>query len=154
MTDGAEAAIGLRIERTFEAPREEVFDAWTNPEVLRRWWAAGPDWDTPSAEVDLREGGRYRLSMRNPESNETHAVGGEYREVRRPERLVYTWAWEGESPEPSETVVTVEFTGREGATDVVLLHEGFSSAESRAAHEHGWNAVLENLQGRVFARAG
>lgn len=153
MNDGAQAATGLRLEQTFAARREDVFDAWTNPEVLRRWWAAGPDWGTPAAEVDLREGGRYRLSMHNPESDETHTVGGEYREVRRPERLVYTWAWEGESPEPSETVVTVEFSDRDGVTDVVLIHEGFSSDESRGAHEHGWNAVFENLRSRVFGGA-
>lgn len=151
MTDGTQAAIGLRLERTFAAPREEVFDAWTNPEVLRRWWAAGPDWDTPAAEVDLREGGRYSLSMRNPESGDTHTVVGEYREVRPPERLVYTWAWEGESPEPGETVVTVEFGDRGGETEVVLVHEGLSSEHSRGVHEHGWNGVLENLRTRVFS---
>ena len=151
MTDGARTVIALRLERTFEARREEVFDAWTNPEVLRRWWAAGPDWDTPLAEVDLREGGRYRLTMRDPESGDAHTVGGVYREVQRPERLVYTWAWEGDSSESSETVVTVEFTDRDGATDVVLAHEGFSSDESRGMHEHGWVAVLENLGSRVFA---
>lgn len=150
MTDGTQAAIGLRLEHTFEAPREEVFDAWTNPEVLRRWWAAGPDWDTPTAEVDLREGGHYRLSMRNPETDDVHTVGGQYREVRRPERLVYTWAWEGPSSEPNETVVTVEFHDREGTTEVVLMHEGFSSEESRGAHEHGWHAVLDNLRARVL----
>jgi uncharacterized protein YndB with AHSA1/START domain len=150
MIDGAETAAGLRLEHTFAAPREDVFDAWTNPEVLRRWWAAGPDWVTPAAEVDLREGGRYSLSMRNPESDDVHTVVGEYREVRRPERLVYTWAWEGESPEPNETVVTVEFSDRGDTTDVVLVHEGFSSDQSRAMHGHGWDAVIANLRARVL----
>ena len=68
--------------------------------VLRRWWAAGPDWGTPLAEVDLRPGGRYRLSMREP-GGAVHTVGGEYLEVRRPERLVYTWAWEDEPGDES-----------------------------------------------------
>ena len=153
MTDGTKTAVGLRLQRIFDAPREDVFDAWTDPEVLRRWWAADPDWDTPVAEVDLREGGRYRLSMRNPESDAVHTVGGVYREIRRPDRLVYTWAWEGESPEPNETVVTVSFQDRDGATEVVLVHEGFSTNESSAAHEHGWNAVLDNLGSRVFGAA-
>ena len=53
------------MERRFDAAPEAVFDAWTNPEVLRRWWAAAPDWETPAAEVDLRPGGRYRLTMRD-----------------------------------------------------------------------------------------
>jgi uncharacterized protein YndB with AHSA1/START domain len=150
MTNGTQPAIGLRLERTFQASREEVFDAWTNPEVLRRWWAAGPNWTTPVAEVDLREGGRYRLSMNDPESGATHTVIGIYREVKRPERLVYTWEWEGESPEPNETVVTVSFHHHAGATGVVLVHDGFSTDESRAAHEHGWHAVLDNLESRAL----
>ncbi|HEV3229498.1 MAG TPA: SRPBCC domain-containing protein [Solirubrobacteraceae bacterium] len=152
MTDGTQAAIGLRLERTFDAPRDEVFDAWTNPEVMRRWWAAGRDWSTPLAEVDLREGGRYRLSMHNPENDETHTVAGEYREVKRPAKLVYTWLWETD-PEPNESVVTVEFHDRGGATDVVLVHEGLASEQSREAHEHGWVGVLENLKLRVFPGA-
>src|SRR3954451_16215617 len=87
----------LRLTHRFEAPRERVFDAWTNPELLRRWWAAGEGWDTPHAEVDLRPGGRYRLSMHDPDSGNVHTVGGEYTDVSRPHRLAYTWAWEGES---------------------------------------------------------
>ena len=90
--------IALELSHRFAAPREKVFEAWTDPEVLRRWWAAAPTWDTPLAEVDLREGGSYRLSMRT-DTGEVHTVRGEYTEVRPPERLAYTWAWE-EGPEP------------------------------------------------------
>jgi uncharacterized protein YndB with AHSA1/START domain len=146
----ADTATALRLERTFDAPREDVFDAWTNPEVLRRWWAGGPDWDTPSAEVDLREGGRYRLAMRNPEGD-VHVVGGEYREIRRPERLVYTWAWEGPNPFPGESEVAVDFVEDGGRTKVVIEHSGFDSPDHVAPHEHGWNGVLANLEARVFA---
>ncbi len=55
------------IIRTIDAPRERVFQAWTDPTHLLRWWAAEPGWATPIAEVDLRVGGRYRLGMQNPE---------------------------------------------------------------------------------------
>ena len=54
----------LELTHRFAAPRERVFDAWTNPDVLKQWWSAGADWDTPLAEVEAREGGSYRLSMR------------------------------------------------------------------------------------------
>ena len=84
----------LRVERTFDASPEEVFDAWTNPEVLRRWWRPNPAWSTPVAEVDLRVGGRYRISMEDPESGTKHTAGGKYSEVSRPQRLVYSWQWE------------------------------------------------------------
>lgn len=145
---------GLRLERTFEATAEEVFDAWTNPEVLRRWWAAGEDWRTPTAEVDLRVGGRYRLSMEDPATGALHTVGGEYREVVRPQRLVYSWCWERESDEPDHvSTVTVEFRGEGERTTVVLEHAGLPSSTSRDQHGHGWEACLENLRTRVLTRA-
>jgi uncharacterized protein YndB with AHSA1/START domain len=142
----------LRLERTFDASAEDVFDAWTNPEVLRRWWGAGPDWSTPEVSVDLRVGGRYRLTMLDPASGEQHTVGGEYREISRPDRLVYTWVWEGTGPSAGhETVVTVTFTDDGGRTTAVLEHTGLVSAESASRHEHGWNACLDNLASRGLA---
>jgi uncharacterized protein YndB with AHSA1/START domain len=144
----------LRLTHRFAASRERVFDAWTNPEVLRRWWAAGEDWDTPSADVDLRPGGRYRLSMRNPDGDAVHTVGGEYTEVDRPNRLVYTWAWEtGGDEKGNESLVTVEFLDAGEETEVVLTHTGLSDAQDRDNHEHGWRGCLANLERRVFPRA-
>lgn len=154
MTDSTTTAAppvpALRMERSFAAAPEAVFDAWTAPEVLRRWWAAGADWDCPAAEVDLTVGGRYRLAMHDPASGNVHTVGGEYREIERPDRLVYTWRWE--MPGASESLVTVEFVGDGERTNVVLVHEGLESDDSRAQHEHGWSACLDNLGDRVFAR--
>jgi uncharacterized protein YndB with AHSA1/START domain len=138
----------LRLEREFHAPPDAVFDAWTNPEVLRRWWAAGPDWDTPLAEVDLRVGGRYRLTMRNPSAGDEHTIAGEYLDVRRPDRLVYTWAWE---PAGQRSEVTVDFVADGDRTRVVITHAGLDTDESRAQHEHGWNACLDNLRERVLS---
>ena len=141
MTDAVtEQGTELRLERTFDAPRAAVFEAWTDPEVLRRWWAAGPDWDTPAAEVDARVGGRYRLSMRNPETGAVHTVAGEYTEVRAPERLAYTWTWEdGDEDSPSAgSLVTVDFVEDGSRTTVVLTHSGLRSAESADQHRHGW----------------
>lgn len=144
----------LRLERTFAATLEEVFDAWTDPEVLIRWWAAQPTWTSPGCEVDLRVGGHYELSMRNEQGDKTYVVGGEYREVRRPHRLVYTWCWAGaDGPEPGNvSVVTVEFhpDPDQSGTRVVLEHEGLASEESRSGHEAGWNGALDNLARRVI----
>jgi uncharacterized protein YndB with AHSA1/START domain len=146
----------LHLERTFDAPPHAVFDAWTNPEVLRRWWAAAPDWDAALAEVDLRPGGRYRLSMHDPGSGATHTVGGEYLEVDAPVRLVYTWTWEGDPDEMSgsaNSVVTVGFHAEGAGTRVVLDHTGFATDEIRAKHDHGWNACLDSLAARVLEPA-
>ena len=137
----------LRMERRFSAPPDAVFDAWTNPDLLQRWWAAGPGWATPLAEVDLRPGGRYRLTMRDPQAGGEYTVGGEYIEVRRPDRLIYTWAWE---PAGESSRVTVDFRADGDGTRVELTHSELTSEESRAQHEHGWNACFDNLE-RVFA---
>jgi uncharacterized protein YndB with AHSA1/START domain len=146
----------FRLERTFAAPPEEVFDAWTNPEVLRRWWGARPTSSSPGCEVDLRVGGRYLLQMRDGETGELHAVGGEYREVVRPLRLVYTWCWQGsEGLHPGHvSLVTVDFRPDGQATTVVLEHTGLASEESRDRHAVGWRGSLENLARRIFEDGG
>jgi uncharacterized protein YndB with AHSA1/START domain len=141
----------FRAERSFAATPEEVFDAWTNPVVLQRWWAAAPTWTSPGCEVDLRVGGRYLLRMHDDEGR-PHVVGGEYREIARPDRLVYTWCWQGEGgPHPGHvSLVTVEFRAEGAMTTVVLEHSGLASEQSREGHGAGWNATLDNLARRVF----
>jgi uncharacterized protein YndB with AHSA1/START domain len=129
----------LLVSRTVPAPRDAVFRAWTQPALLERWF-----WPwSPSATVDLRVGGSYQISAEHP------AIGllritGRYIEVVVPERLAFTWNWDGE-PASAETVVTVTFEARDGATEVVVSHEGFPSAESREQHEQGWSDVLARL---------
>lgn len=132
----------LVVRRTLAAPRERVFRAWTQPEELKRWSAPG-DYGIPVAQVDLRVGGGYRIEMQAP-TGQRHRAVGVYREVRPPERLVYTWSWE-EDPAMGETVVTVEFLDRGASTEVVLTHDLFPNAEARAQHEQGWSSCLDRL---------
>jgi glutathione S-transferase len=142
----------LRLERTFAASAEEVFDAWTNPQVLARWCGPGPSWTSPGCDVDLRIGGRYVLRMNDPESGRAFVVGGEYREIDRPRRLVYTWRWESDdSPDPGHvSLVSVDFVPAGEGTTVVLEHSGLPSESSRARHGSGWEGTFDNLARRVF----
>ena len=136
----------LRLQRTIAAAPEEVFRAWTSPEVLERWWSAGPSWPPAECDVDARPGGRYRLRMRNRESGAVSEVGGEYREVEPPHRLVYTWRWAGDE---HTSLVTVEFVGEgDRTTTVVVEHTALASEDSRAAA--GWEGVLDTLAGEVL----
>src|SRR5439155_22631885 len=96
----------VRIVDLFEAPREVVFAAWTEPERLKRWWGPG-FFETVSAEVDLRPGGRYELLL-EPGSMR---LGGEFREVTPPQRLVYTWRRMEGVPDKRESLGTGEFGG-------------------------------------------
>jgi uncharacterized protein YndB with AHSA1/START domain len=142
----------LRVERTYDAPAEDVFDAWTNPEVLRRWWVVSPSWRTPVADVDLRVGGAYRLSMEDPDAGTVRTVRGEYREVSRPRRLVYSWCWEdGEGGTGEVSTVTVDFVEDGERTKVVLEHSELATQESRDGHRKGWEACMEMLATRIFA---
>ena len=88
----SEPAREVRIERTYAAPIEVVFDAWTSPEVMRRWLHPASDWGTPEAEVDLRVGGRVRVVMRRPDGSQAEARG-QYTLIERPQRLVMTWVF-------------------------------------------------------------
>ena len=131
----------LVVRRTFKAPRARVFAAFTQPEIASQWMCPG-EMTAPDVQLDVRVGGRYRITMQQPDG-ERLSVGGVYQEVRPPERLAYTWLWE-DSIEPAETLVTVDFLERDGGTEVVLKHERFTIDESRSNHEHGWNATFAN----------
>jgi uncharacterized protein YndB with AHSA1/START domain len=96
----------------------------------------------PSAEVDLRVGGKYRIEMEAPDGAK-HAAHGTYRVIEPPSKLVYSWGWES-GPE-TDTLVTVEFNERGAATEVVLKHERLTTAESRDRHTQGWNGCLDKL---------
>lgn len=132
----------LTVRRTVSASRERVFRAWTDPRALRQW-CCPVGFTVAAAEVDLRPGGRYRIAMQPPDAAEPNVAYGTYREVQPPERLVFTWQWEG--GEMGETLVTVEFRDLGGETEVVLVHERFPAADLRDLHAEGWNACLEHL---------
>jgi uncharacterized protein YndB with AHSA1/START domain len=140
----------LRMERTFNAPAQAVFDAWTSAEVLRRWWPAGSDWETPVAELDVRVGGSLRLVMRSPDGEE-FGGSGEYVEISPPVRLVFTWTWDGHEQHDDIQLVEVDFEEHaDGSTTVVLTNRGLRDVESKRSHRQGWEASFDNLD-RVLA---
>lgn len=145
-TRETKAAPALQIARTFPAPREKVFRAWTDPEILKRWLAPTDEYTTSIPEWDLRVGGRYRLEMKYSDGN-VYSVGGTYREIEPPDRLVYTWRWISgiEDPDFPETLVTVEFREAGDSTDVVMTHERLPDEKQRSEHEKGWNGCLDRL---------
>jgi len=134
----------LRIVRTFTAPIRRVFDAWTDVDVLRRWWPAGSDWEPAVAEVDVRTGGRLRLVVRTP-SGDSFGGEGRYLEVRPPERLVFTWLWDEPTGRPSQTVDVTFIDNGDETTTVVLVSKGITS-EDLDNHDRGWRLSLDNLE--------
>ena len=133
----------LIIKRTFNAPREKVFAAWTQADALKSWW--GTEGHTvPQVEMDLRIGGKYRVEMRTDEG-ESFFLNGAFVEIRPPERLVFTFRWERGEWDYPETLVSVDFLDNGDATEVTLTHEGFPDENMRDEHQGGWTECLENL---------
>jgi uncharacterized protein YndB with AHSA1/START domain len=137
----------VRIERTFDAPVAEVFDAWTSPEVMQRWFHCAPDWDTPEAEVDLRLGGKVRVVMRRPDGTEVQAHG-QYTVIDRPHRLVMTWTFDDDPS--NEQLIELSFSESEGSTTVLMINSGISTDERRDAQDDGWHGCLDELE-RILA---
>jgi uncharacterized protein YndB with AHSA1/START domain len=106
----------IAMTRVFDAPRSMVFDAWTRPELLKRWLGVFGGWSFVVCEVDLKVGGKYRYVWRGKDGNEM-GMGGVFREIVRPERLVCTEKFD-ESWYPGDAVDTTVFVEKGGKTTV------------------------------------
>jgi uncharacterized protein YndB with AHSA1/START domain len=138
-----EAARVVRIERTFDAPAEDVFDAWTSEEVIRRWFIPQDGWQEPSAEVDLRVGGKIRVVMRDSNGDPVGA-GGEYTLIERPNRLAFTWTFDDEPS--NQQMIELEFTEQEGVTTVLFVNSDISGQERRDAQYDGWSTCFDEME--------
>ncbi len=143
MSDDRIDPTALILGRLVAAPRSNVFRAWTEPELLARWW--WPARFRTTYEVDLRPGGRWRFRTADLPDLGVLTVGGAFLEVRAPERLVYTWVWEGEGGDAGDTLVTVEFRDRGDQTEVLVRHERFADGSVRDGHAQGWADCLDRL---------
>ena len=147
MMAATEPATGttLHLSRVIKAPRERVFEAWTSPEQVARWFG-GPLGHATSAEVDLRVGGKFRIRAESRIGNEVWFCVGTYLVVEPPERVVSTFSWEGTRWwDLGESLVTVEFRERGEATEVALTHERNRTRPVRAFHRIGWGHSLKEL---------
>lgn len=131
----------LFLSRVIRAERATVYAAWTEPEIMQKWFCPR-ELQLVSAESDVRVGGRFRAAMSN--GKETYTVHGVYREIVPGQRLVFSHQWE--EHDAVETLVTVEFEDRDGGTLVSLTHEGFRNRESAKGHEGGWASTFDSLQ--------
>lgn len=135
------SAVAVVLRRTFDAPRETVFEAWTDPAIMQQFY--GPRNGCKDVQSDFRVGGTYRIVMPGPDGTDW-AVGGTYREIVVPERVVCTWRWEeDDKSQEHDTLLTLEFNAKGAQTEFVLTHENFKDAESCEGHTEGWNTILD-----------
>jgi uncharacterized protein YndB with AHSA1/START domain len=134
----------LIMHRTFDAPRILVWKAWTEAEHLMRWICPA-GFRVLFAENELRLGGKWRSGMLSPDG-ENYIHCGEYLEIAKPSRLVFTHTWERNDLEPrANTKITVILNERDGKTDMIFIHAGLATRESACSHKHGWTGAFENL---------
>lgn len=155
----------ITISRVFDAPREKVWKAWTDPELIKKWW--GPkDFTAPRIEIDFRVGGKYLFVMRGPAGSEFDVdiySGGEFKEIVPMEKIVVTDYFSNEKGEklpapagmdpnfPSESTVTELFEEVEGGkTKLTIVYptpetEAQMEAMLKSGMEAGWNESLDKL---------
>jgi len=149
LTIAAHSDREIVMTRVFEAPRKLVFEAWTKPELLKRWLLGPPGWSMVVCEVDLKVGGRYRYVWRRDSNGTTMGMGGVYREVAVPQRIVATEKFD-EAWYPGEAVGTMVFVEQGGRTTLTqtLLYESRAARDAVLASpmEQGVEASFDRLE--------
>ncbi|MEO0383699.1 MAG: SRPBCC domain-containing protein [Pseudomonadota bacterium] len=134
----------LTVERTINAPQQDVFNAWLNPDMLRKFMMPAPGMSVPKASNDPKVGGRFDLVMQAGEDQIPHA--GTYKEIDPHKRIVFTW----ESPfSVDDGTVTLNFAPKGEGTHVTLTHVRFADEQARDNHQGGWVGILAALDGSL-----
>jgi uncharacterized protein YndB with AHSA1/START domain len=144
----------LQMKKFIKAKPERVFAAWTQPGLIKQWFAPGT-MTVQETQADARVGGAYKIAMLGEEASDMpglYVTEGKYTEIVPNRKLVFTWGWAG--PERHESIVTVEFMEKDGGTELVLTHERLLDADSVQRHSHGWIGCLVNLEARIATMAG
>jgi uncharacterized protein YndB with AHSA1/START domain len=134
--------IQLKLERTFDASLEHVYDVLTKADHIGNWFGPSDDFKITVHEWNASVGGRYRVEFNTP-SGETHIVVGEFKELVINTKIAYSWSWEGKPP--MDSLVTFEITKVGEKTALSFTHEGFPSDDSRDHHTQGWTGSLERF---------
>jgi uncharacterized protein YndB with AHSA1/START domain len=139
----------IQVAREFDALRPLVFDAFTKPELVRRWLLGPPGWTMPLCEIDLRVGGAYRYVWRSEQDGSQMAVGGVFREVVPPECLVATEKFD-DAWYPGEALNTTVFTEARGITraTITILYQSQEARDTarRSGMEFGMAAGYDRLE--------
>jgi len=133
----------LTLRRHYPVAAEKVWRAWTDPQALKAWFGPEEIVSVPIAEVDLRVGGRFRVTMLAADG-ETHDVSGVYQELVPNCKLVFSWAWRSTPERESRVTVRIEPDGN--GCELVLMHEQFFDEVARDGHEHGWTGAMVKLE--------
>lgn len=132
------------LKKLFSAPRKKVFKAWTDPKLVKKWFAPPDEFTVDIVSWDARLGGRYFIELKGKDGRKL-AITGFYEEFVKPDLLVFTWAWEGDEWF-GENRVLVELREADGSTELKLDHRLFPSKQLADRHEKMWTDALERLE--------
>jgi len=133
----------IQLERTLASNIEDVFRAWTEPEILVKWFHASENVTIQRANIDLRIGGSYCLTMQD--HGHVCTITGTYLTIQAPNILEFTWQWDDKSKDPEQTIVKVELSSCMVGTFLRITHKNLSSERSVKEHLWGWEGVLKAL---------
>lgn len=134
------------VRRHLSASPDRVFAAFASAEVVAQWLTPAPDVKLTVLELEFREGGRYRFAYQTPDGQRM-LVGGQYRNIEAPTRLVFSWLIEPPDVHAGiESQVTVSIAATATGSDLVILHERFERADANARHAEGWAGAFDQLQ--------
>jgi uncharacterized protein YndB with AHSA1/START domain len=143
---------GVEIRRRLRVSAEKVFDAFADAALVARWLRPSPDVLLTVLELDFREGGAYRFAYDVP-GGRRMVVGGTYRSIERPTRIVFSWVIEPPDEHAGiDSEVTVTLMSSGNATELTIRHAKFDRADADARHTEGWHGALELLDTVLRAR--
>lgn len=132
--------LSLTVDRTINASQEAVFNAWLNPDMLRKFMHPAAEMSVPRASNDPKEGGAFEVVMQVGENELPHS--GVYKEISPHDRIVFTWMGH---VSVDDSTVTLTFEPAERGTHVTLTHVRFMDEETRDNHQGGWTNILAKL---------
>jgi len=138
--------IAVNCRKRLPASAALAFRAWTEPELVKKWWGPTDNYLCTEANIDLRVGGAYRFRMKVLNNEDLYRTSyGKYLEITPNRKLVFTWNWK-DFMEDVDSVVTLEFVEvGESETDLILTHEKLPNTDDGRKHEQGWGATFEKL---------
>ncbi len=142
-----DGTIELTIHRILPFPRDMVFEAWLKQEHLAKWMGPTPDINLSFTQIDPRVHGKYRFGFEDQGcSDSTSYVHGEFLQIVKPEKLIFSWIWEEPLAEAGvHTLVTVDFKEVSEGTEITLLHQKLMDDASCQRHREGWLGTLDKL---------
>ena len=137
----------IRISRYFSESPQEVWQAWTDPKLVKSWFGSDPHGTVLDASLDVRAGGTFEVTFRNSDGTQFTCTGV-YKEIEEDQRLVFTWTWK-DRPEVSE-LVTLVFQAESNGTWMIFEHSNIDGG-TKHDYETGWKSTFDKLEGTLKA---